>query len=257
MTFSTPKTQATFLLGAAVIIGVAITELLLTLERGNLQEYLGGAVNRGDIVSAAMLLYAGVSPNRPLRPVHVPTSLQYVRDDGSWFYMDHTDLMYAARDGRTSLVNLLLEWGADPNVIDQGGLTALQHAAYSAPKQQVPTITALLRHGAKVDGLRGSVLVFSKFGEDAAIRILLEQGADINLPGRTGETALMTAAERGRCSTVNLLLARHADSSRRNQQGQDALELAKLSLDRNAFPAPSLQCVVSRLDTPTAAVSSH
>ena len=260
----TVRTRAACWSGVAVITGLAITVLLLTFEPDRGQEYLEHAVDRGDIVSAALLLYAGVSSNRRLQPRDVPPpEMQYVRDDGSWLYMDHTDLMQAARDGRTSLVKLLLAWKADPNVVDQAGLTALEHAAYSAPSRQLLTIDALLRRGAKLNGPQGSVLnIFSRFGEDAALKILLEHGADVNLPKRTGETALMAAARSGRCSTVQLLLAHHTDSSMRNRQGKTALELAKLSLATNAFPAPptntpppSLQCVVDSLEAVTMTTS--
>ncbi|MGC8923596.1 MAG: ankyrin repeat domain-containing protein [Candidatus Micrarchaeia archaeon] len=46
-------------------------------------------------------------------------------------------LMYAARDGRTEIVKLLLEKGADVNAKDILGLTALRYAAENGHKDVV------------------------------------------------------------------------------------------------------------------------
>ena len=50
-------------------------------------------------------------------------------------------------------------------------------------------------------------------GDAAAVRALLDKGADVNARFRYGSTALFKAAERGHVEIVKLLLARGADVS--------------------------------------------
>ena len=56
---------------------------------------------------------------------------------------------------------------------------------------------------------------------------LLSEGADINAGSPNGTTALMMAAHEARLSTLDLLISRGADVSRRNQEGASALDWAK------------------------------
>src|SRR3712207_2495053 len=51
----------------------------------------------------------------------------------------------------------------------------------------------------------------ARSGDAAAVRALLERGADVNARFRYGQTALFKAAERGHVEVVKLLLERGAD----------------------------------------------
>ena len=61
---------------------------------------------------------------------------------------------------------------------------------------------------------------------DEAVRLLLEKGAEVNIKGPGGFTALMLAASNGHAETVRLLLEKGADLNAKTRLGQTALVLA-------------------------------
>ena len=98
----------------------------------------------------------------------------------------------AARDGDLPALEKALDDGADPDRLDDKGISALSWAAI--------------------------------MGQDDAIKMLLENDADINRPNADGGRPLHAAAFLGRASTVRLLLERGADRDSRNNNGQTALD---------------------------------
>ncbi len=94
-----------------------------------------------------------------------------------------------------TLANLLISKGADINIQDATGETAL--------------VKACRRKRA------GMSLVF------------IEAGANLNLQNNQGETALMVAAAYGNGIIADALLKAGADSSLRNNNGQTALDIAR------------------------------
>ena len=64
-------------------------------------------------------------------------------------------------------------------------------------------------------------------GDDATVELLLSRGADINLAGKSGETALMLAAKNDRQTTVILLLKKGANVNAKTKQGNTARDIAK------------------------------
>ena len=85
-----------------------------------------------------------------------------------------TALMYAARDGLTDTVGLLLDRGAEMEARTRDGKTALMYAA--------------------------------RDGQTDTVSLLLDRGANVNARTATGEAALMHAAKGGSLETVALLL---------------------------------------------------
>jgi ankyrin repeat protein len=107
-----------------------------------------------------------------------------------------TALHLAAFFGRPEVTRLLLERGADPNPWASGDLYVQPlHSAVAGGHAEV---AAMLIHG----------------------------GADIDAAQRHGYTPLMGAAQNGMAATVQLLLARGADPSARNDDVLTAAELA-------------------------------
>lgn len=229
---------------------------------------------------------------------------------GSW-----TPLMYAARqgslgvarvlaemgadvnltdpDGTTALVlaiinshydtaALLLMKGADPNLADSTGMSALYAAVdmntlgevYGRPARQqvsgdssaLDLIKLLLKNRANPNAQLKSPALYrahtpgeptlgegatplmraAKNGDAAAMRLLLENGADPALPQKNHTTALMMAAGFGRglgvfandyateaqmIEGLKVLLDRHVDVNAVNDNGQTALHFAALSSD--------------------------
>jgi len=229
---------------------------------------------------------------------------------GSW-----TPLMYAARqgslgaarvladnganlnlvdpDGTTALIlaiinshydtaALLLNKGADPNIADSTSMAALYAAVdmstlgevYGRPARQpvsgdtsaLDLIKLLLNHGANPNAQLRTPTLYrahtpgeptlgdgatplmraAKNGDAAAMRLLLENGADPELAQRNHTTALMLAAGLGRglgvfakdyateaqmIEGLQVLLDRHVNLNATNDAGQTALHFAALSSD--------------------------
>jgi ankyrin repeat protein len=124
------------------------------------------------------------------------TSVVFAQDAGS-----SSDAFYSAiRNNDLVKLQTLLKGGTDPNVGDaRGGGTPLMYGA--------------------------------AVGSTAAMRLLLDNGANANATNATGATALMWAATD--IEKVRLLLSRGADVNIASQRGRTALQIAARS-DRSA-----------------------
>ena len=100
----------------------------------------------------------------------------------------------AMKQGGIPAVELLLDFGANPNVTDQSGVTPLMMAAGSSAQKY----TAML----------------------------IEAKAELDLQDHVGATALMHAVKAASYEVVSLLLAAGADRTIRNDRRLTALDLA-------------------------------
>ena len=138
-------------------------------------------------------------------------------------------LVLATMNGHFDLANFLVAWGADPNLSNIQGLTALYAAIdvqwapkgwFPAPSTGQEKVTyldltkALLEDGANPNARTTKKLWFRAFGDHSwvdtagatafwraaqstdveAMRLLVEHGADPDIPTEHGTTALMVAA---------------------------------------------------------------
>jgi len=110
---------------------------------------------------------------------------------------DTTLLMHAAKNGRFEIAQYLIEHGADVNAVNRQNDTALVRAAFFG---HTDIMQLLIDHGADVKSqgdqalLKASGSVFAK--EDSlieAIKLLLQNGVDINYANKFGDTALSGA----------------------------------------------------------------
>lgn len=107
----------------------------------------------------------------------------------------------------------LLESGVDPNARDYGGSVALH---YAAAQDNVTMCGALLRHGANIDEIypgngNTPLLVALMSGKTNAARFLIENGANKQVKGHNGRTALTYSARLGDDALFQSLLQEETD----------------------------------------------
>lgn len=113
-------------------------------------------------------------------------------------------LHYAARMNRAAAVGLLLDEGANIELVDHAGWTALHFAA--------------------------------RKGREGVVRILLERGAQVSAVDRWDHTALHLAAAAGHAKVVDALLEqmKKEDVNRKTSRGHTALSMAASGGHRQA-----------------------
>ena len=203
------------------------------------------AIEDGDLEKVRGYLDAGVPAD---------TKIEY----GDSF---ETPLMKAAREGTDDIAKLLLERGADVNLKDGDGSTALNDAVdrghlslvalLLAAKADPNTINkygqsplsnavaaenaeiseALLQAKAKPE-LPGMVLtpmMFAAFaGNGDLIRLLVRHGADVNFAMKdSGQSALTSAITAGKPDMVKLLIELKANVNQKAPDGDTPLKMAR------------------------------
>jgi ankyrin repeat protein len=160
-----------------------------------------------------MLLEHGANPNARLTAVQ--TQRAHTDGDPS-LGVGSTAFMRAAKAGDTAVMKLLLAHGADPNLVQKNGNTALMLAAglgYRDGNMAVPT---------RDRGTTQEIL--------AALQLCLDHGADVNAQGANGDTALHDAVTgRGDVEIIRYLVEHGASIQIKNARGQTALDAARSS----------------------------
>jgi ankyrin repeat protein len=118
-----------------------------------------------------------------------------------------TPLMKAALNGHPEAVRKLLDKGAQVELVDKGGYSAMMLAASNG---FVEVVRILLDHGAEVDRVEQTqgmtaLIWAAQRGHPETVRLLLERGADAALRDREGKTARDRAEEAGHQAVVRLL----------------------------------------------------
>jgi len=122
-------------------------------------------------------------------------------------------LIEASSKGDDQLVDKLLNWGADPNYIDDNGFNSL---AYAEQDRRYSTMRLLLHRGADVDATDSSghtALIRAAMDDDKnAIRILRSAGADATVMS-DGCTAYDWAKQGGYKDVLPMLHANWTEAS--------------------------------------------
>ncbi len=142
------------------------------------------------------------------------------------------ELFTLSEDGTLSqfALEVLLKAGANLNMENQDGGTALMMAALNGPGK---IVEMLIKNGADINNQNKAgttaLMVASLKGNIEVARMLIEKDADINKQNEYGTTALIAAAESGSTAIVNLLIEKGADLNKKNKNGDTALGAAKRS----------------------------
>lgn len=133
-----------------------------------------------------------------------------------------TALHYAAMAGQFDVADILLRYHADVNALDNHGTTALVEACHGGPWKAEPAediIQLLLDHGAQID-----LFLTAAMGRTDLIASILDRdGSLVDREDDRGRTALFHAARNNRLAAVKLLVERGADVNRSDAVGIAAL----------------------------------
>jgi uncharacterized protein len=133
-------------------------------------------------------------------------------------------LVRAAERGDVEAIRDLLERGAEVDVRDARGRTAVTAAALAGRRDAV---RALIAAGADVDlqdaERNNPLLVCGENGDVAMLRLVLAARPDLAATNRFGGTALIPAADRGHVGTVRALVRTRIDLDHVNRLGWTAL----------------------------------
>lgn len=155
-----------------------------------------------------------------------------IRD--SWGF---TALVFAARDAEDShldLVKFLIDRGADVNTKIKHGGSALSLAAECG---NINSVKMLIDAGADVsttDDNGNTVLIASAYQACSAelVNLLVSKGVNVNASNKDNETALMKAAQRGdNKEVIEALIEKKADVNRWDRFGVTALMRAAKGVD--------------------------
>jgi ankyrin repeat protein len=143
----------------------------------------------------------------------------------SMAWAENHPLIESSRHHDAEEVQQLLAEGADPDVRQADGATALHWAAY---REDADMLAALVQAGANVNVINrlgaSPLYLAAKSGNAELIESLVRAGADPDLALQEGETPLMTAARAGTVKGVEVLVAAGADVNVHEQsRGQTAL----------------------------------
>lgn len=214
---------ATPLMFAASFGHNAIVSLLLEksakLEKKNNfgNTALSGAVFYQEINCAKTLLSHGANPNVVYKPTN---SL----NDGDFQSL----LSIAAFRNDQSMVEILLDAGADINSRDKNGLSALHLASLN---DQSPILEELIKRGANIE-IKDKygctpLMVAANSGKINNVETLLLHGANVHATDEEDATAITAAAQYGYNEIVSLLLKYGADPHKKCKLGLSAIGIAQ------------------------------
>ena len=187
--------DAAMMRDAEAVRGLIRQAVDVNSAQGDGMTALHWAAFNGDVELAQPLLYAGAN-------VEATTRL------GAY-----TPLYLASKHGHSSIVEMLLQAGSNPEKTDVAGMTPLMMAASSG---NADLVTMLVEAGVELDAIeteRGQTALgfAAAFNRPEAIRVLAEAGADLNKaskqiepppprrrPGQNGQQVGQTGGRGGR-----------------------------------------------------------
>lgn len=158
--------------------------------------------------------------------------------------------MLAALHGHQQVVLGLLGNRLNMNQTCNAGRTILHYAAmggnFDLIKQLVEMKPDLLKRQDN-NGMTPFLLGMANKISDAALAMLIAQGADINVANNYGDAPIHYAAQQGRVSTLQLLLEHKADVNKQNSRGETALHICLRPKNSDSGPAYPVQHIARML----------
>lgn len=134
-------------------------------------------------------------------------------------------LFFAAGNSNPDVVSLLTDNGADINLISDEGITPLL-LAYDNESIKILSKTTNINMG----NFAGVTPLIKFSGADIspeAINILIENGADVNIVDKDGDSALSVAIENGNFDIALILLDNNADPNLSNKKADELAYIAR------------------------------
>lgn len=148
--------------------------------------------------------------------------------DAADYRVKRTALISAAEFNHDAFVRLLMDRGADPNLGDRLGGTALMRATEQGRRSVVEVMLHFLRVDKQCRDLDGRGLLHAACanGNTDIIGILSQQGLEINLQDCNGMTPLHEAARCGQSKAAEILLSLKARPELEDVRGRTAYIVA-------------------------------
>ncbi len=189
-------------------------------------------VNELDYCNHSAILYLIEKSSKNIKLLLNSLNINLEHKDGL------TTLMYASQMNEIETVKWLIKHGADINMKDTYGKTALFYLLM-APEQKhtEELIKIFIENGAKVntqDVYRKTPLMYASYFSEVAVRVLLEKGAKVNLRDMNGRTALFYSTMKSvNYNSTKLLLEHGADIGILNREGKNVLLYSIVQYDHN------------------------
>lgn len=205
-----------------------MTPLLWTVKSGDAQtlEWMiekGGGVNKTSLVEDSPLIYASRNGKMDIVELLIENgaSLNYKNH-----FTENTALVEAVLAGHSHIMEYLLDEGADVAYRDKYGTTLLMLAARHG---HLAEVMYFLERGLKINARneKGDTALHLSIGDFTnrlyTQEFLINSGLSVDAQNEAGITPLMEAAYRGYPKSVGLLIRMGADIERVDKEGNTAL----------------------------------
>lgn len=145
----------------------------------------------------------------------------------------YTPLTVALKKSNIDMIELLLRYGAKPNMPNSYGLTALVKSTACGYSE---IVELLLEQGANPNLFSNgysALIEASYYGYCDIIEILLNYGADINITNHRNETSLINAVGSQHIDVIKLLIKKGINPLITTNYNQSALDYAKIKENYN------------------------
>lgn len=158
-------------------------------------------------------------------PATVATLISHGADKNTLDINGTTPLIAATTAHHTSTIVVLMDRGADINIRDTNGGSALINAVFFGYQDSV---AVLLKHKNKIPGkdLEEALMLAAGLGYSGIVKDILKQGVNVNTKTPKIGTALIAAITFKRADTIQVLINRGADINMPGANGELPLTLA-------------------------------